>query len=158
MGRASGFEKRITGLIAAQGRGLDDQPDLKQARRNCVTVTRILQTAARVSVLWLRVCCMSLGVGVWVTWEYEMDLLLAAVASTALRGSPDQVSARSTSEARTDFLQLHGFLSRARFQPKVGANRRTSSMRPACNLCRPRPPPDKPGSASSTQSLRWEIV
>lgn len=51
MGRASGFEKRITGLIAAQGRGLDDQPDLKQARRNCVTVTRILQTAARVSVL-----------------------------------------------------------------------------------------------------------
>lgn len=73
MGRASGFEKRITGLIAAQGRGLDDQPDLKQARRNCVTVTRILQTAARVSVLWLRVCCMSLGVGVWVTWGYEMD-------------------------------------------------------------------------------------
>lgn len=47
----------------------------------------------------------------------------------ALRGSPDQVSARLASEARTDFLRLHGFLSSARFQPKVGANRTSSSMR-----------------------------
>lgn len=66
----------------------------------------------------------------------------ATVASSAFHESPppDQVSAS---------VHSHGFpatprfsvKARPRFQPKVGANRTTSSMRPACNLCRHRPPP-----------------
>lgn len=49
----------------------------------------------------------------------------------ALRGPPIRLApgGRLASEARTDFLRLHGFLSSARFQPKVGANRTSSSMR-----------------------------
>ena len=129
---------------------------------DCATLTRILQTAGRVSLLWLRNAVF--GVGVWVTWGQmdhgrafegllrkpvdKMSGRWPAVASSALRGRQIGLAlfgCRAMSCAHTYFLQLHGFLSKCSVSTEGGGRSQSNnlSMRPACNLPRHRPPLNK---------------